>query len=100
VADPVDLAKAAAVDLRPRLVHDHLTVLPIGHYYSEYWAIQRDVRTSLDLPGGLPATFPAEEVLLRLVRPGVSHQWPRCTTSSRAKRLRVVGEPDCAGSSE
>jgi hypothetical protein len=68
VAEPVNGGPAAAADLRPRLVHEHITVLPIDHYYSEYWAILRDARASLDLPRDLPATFPCEVVLLDLVR--------------------------------
>jgi hypothetical protein len=68
VAEPVDEERAAAVDLRPMIVHEHVTVLPIDHYYSEYWAIRRDARASLDLPRDLPVTFPYEVVLLDLVR--------------------------------
>lgn len=68
VAAPVDEDRAAAVDLRPRLVHEHVTVLPVDHAYSEYWARERDARHSLDLPAGLPGTFPFEVVLADLVR--------------------------------
>lgn len=56
------------MDLRPLLVHEHVTVLPIDHYYSEYWAIRRGARESLDVPDDVPVTFPYEVVLLHLVR--------------------------------
>jgi hypothetical protein len=68
VAEPVDEERAAAVDLRPMIVHEHVTVLPIDMYYSEYWAIRRGARTPLDLPNELPVIFPFEVVLLDLVR--------------------------------
>lgn len=68
VADPVDGERAAAVDLRPRLVHGHVTVLPIDPCYSEYWAVRRDARAPLDLPADVPVIFPHEMVLADLVR--------------------------------
>jgi hypothetical protein len=68
VAESVDEERATAVDLRPMIVHEHVTVLPIDMYYSEYWAIRRGARTPLDLPSDLPVIFPFEVVLLDLVR--------------------------------
>lgn len=68
VAEPVDVERAAAVDLRPLVEHEHVTLLPIDIYYSGYWAEQRDADASLDLPDDVPAIFPFQSVLLDFVR--------------------------------
>lgn len=64
VAEPVDAERALAVDLRPLLRHEHVTVLPVDHYYTAYQAARRDMSAPLDLPADVPVVFPAEAVPL------------------------------------
>ncbi|GAA5039135.1 hypothetical protein HNP84_003493 [Thermocatellispora tengchongensis] len=77
VAGPVDAEQAASVGLHARLVHDDITVFPIDHYFSAYWAAKRGTSARLDLPDGLPATFPGEAVLRDLVREVTGTDEPR-----------------------
>jgi hypothetical protein len=77
VAEPVDLDRAAAVDLRPMLVHEHLAVLPVDMYYAEYWAVRRGALTHLDLPDDVPAIFPFHSVLVDFVREVTGEENPR-----------------------
>lgn len=74
---PVDAARGAARDLRALLVHGDVSVYPIDHYYSAYWAAIRADRARLDLPDDLAAIFPAEAVLLDLVREVTRSSEPR-----------------------
>jgi hypothetical protein len=76
-AEPIDVDKAARLDLRARLVHEHVTVLPIDYHYSAYWAARRGVPGHLDVPAGLNLIFPREFVLLDLVREITSLVEPR-----------------------
>jgi hypothetical protein len=77
VAEHVDLVRAAAVDLRPSVTYQHLTLLPVDMYYAEYWAGQRDAHASLDLPDDVPAIFPFHSVLLDFVREVTGKDDPR-----------------------
>ena len=67
VPAPIDVDRAAALDLRVALDHSGLVVLPIDHYYSAYWAAVRGVPGVFDRPPGLPAIFPVDAVLADLV---------------------------------
>lgn len=73
----VDAELAHSVGLRARLVHDDISVFPIDHYFSSYWAARRGSGARLDLPDGLPATFPEEAVLCDLVREVTGTDKPR-----------------------
>ncbi|MFC3980481.1 hypothetical protein [Streptosporangium jomthongense] len=77
VAGRIDADRARSVGLRAELVRDGVSVLPIDHYFSAYWAATRDRDTRLDLPEGLPATFPGETVLCDLVREVTGAEEPR-----------------------
>ncbi|MER5280483.1 hypothetical protein ABT025_32775 [Streptomyces sp. NPDC002809] len=48
-------------------MHDGISVFPINHYFSAYWAAKRGNSGQLDLPDGLSGPFPAEAVLRDLV---------------------------------
>ncbi|OKJ72798.1 hypothetical protein [Streptomyces sp. CB02460] len=67
VAGQVDASKAHAVGLRAVLVHEGVSVFPINHYFSGYWAAKRGNSALLDLPEGLSLVFPTEAVLRDLV---------------------------------
>ncbi|MBB4920590.1 hypothetical protein [Streptosporangium saharense] len=77
VAGRIDAERADAVGLRARLTHDDITVFPIDHYFSAYWAAIRGRDAQLDLPDGLPATFPGEAVLCDLAREVTGADEPR-----------------------
>ncbi|MFD0884384.1 hypothetical protein ACFQ08_07435 [Streptosporangium algeriense] len=77
VAGQVDAERARSVGLHAELVHDDISVFPIDHHFSAYWAATRGGDAWLDLPGGLPATFPGEAVLRDLVREVTGTDEPR-----------------------
>ncbi|MCC5577065.1 hypothetical protein IMZ11_15675 [Microtetraspora sp. AC03309] len=77
VAGRVDAGHGHSVGLRAELVHDDISVFPIDHYFSAYWAARRGSSAQLDLPDGLPATFPDEAVLCDLVREVTGTDEPR-----------------------
>ncbi len=53
IAAPYDKAIAESYGLIERLVHAHVTVLPIDHYWSAYWQAKRgDVDGQLAIPPG------------------------------------------------
>lgn len=68
VAGRVDTRTALAMDLRAALVHDGISVFPINHNFSAYWAAKRGNRALLDLPEDISLVFPTEAVLRDLVR--------------------------------
>lgn len=68
IAGPVDAQKAHSVGLRAELVHEGVSVFPVNHYFSSYWAAKRGNSALLDLPDGLSLLFPTEAVLRDLVR--------------------------------
>ncbi|TXS38729.1 hypothetical protein [Streptomyces sp. OR43] len=68
VTGRVDTERARSVGLRAVLVHDGISVFPIDHYFSAYWAARRGNSALLDLPDGLTVLFPTEAVLHDLVR--------------------------------
>ncbi|MFF5505689.1 hypothetical protein [Streptomyces roseolus] len=71
VAGQVDAARAEALGLYAALAHGDVTVFPIDHYFSAYWAAVRGDRGELDLPAGIlseSVTFPTEAVLRDLAR--------------------------------
>ncbi len=71
VAGQVDTPRAEALGLRAGLRHENITVFPIDHYFSAYWAAVRGNHAHLDLPPGIlteSVTFPGEAVLHDLVR--------------------------------
>lgn len=68
VTGRVDTERAHSVGLRAVLAHDSISVFPIDHYFSAYWAAKRGNSTLLDLPDGLTGLFPDEAVLRDLVR--------------------------------
>ncbi|MFJ7130362.1 hypothetical protein [Streptomyces sp. NPDC098101] len=77
VTGQVDAPRARSVGLRAVLVHDGLSVFPINHYFSAYWAAKRRNSASLDLPEGLSLLFPTEAVLCDLVREVTGTDRPR-----------------------
>ncbi|MFF5210407.1 hypothetical protein [Streptosporangium sp. NPDC000396] len=77
VAGQVDAERVHSVGLRTELVHDGVSVFPIDHYFSAYWAARRGSSAQLDLPDGLPTTFPGEAVLRDLVREMTGTDEPR-----------------------
>ncbi|NML51691.1 hypothetical protein HHL19_22270 [Streptomyces sp. R302] len=80
VAGRVDTPRAESVGLRAVLAHADITVFPIDHYFSAYWAAVRGNRAQLDLPPGILAesmTFPGEAVLHDLVREVTRGRTPR-----------------------
>lgn len=77
VAGPTDRALAESLDLRALGTHGDLTVFPIDHYYSAYWAARRGSRDVLDVPDGLVATFPREAVLRDIAGEVTGHAEPR-----------------------
>ncbi|OKJ04994.1 hypothetical protein AMK18_07430 [Streptomyces sp. CB01249] len=68
IAGPVDAQRAHSVGLRALLVHEGVSVFPVSHYFSAYWAAKRGNSALLDLPDGLSLLFPTEAVLRDLVR--------------------------------
>ncbi|GAA2908919.1 hypothetical protein GCM10010517_75370 [Streptosporangium fragile] len=78
VAGSVDVERAHSVGLHARLVHDGISVFPIDHCFSTYWAAVRGNGALLDLPRrGLPGLFPREAVLCDLVREVTGADEPR-----------------------
>lgn len=59
---------AAKIDLRVVAAYEDVSVMPVDHYYSTFWAKEIDVTGELDLPLVMPASFPREQVLLHIVR--------------------------------
>ncbi|WP_326657402.1 hypothetical protein [Streptomyces sp. NBC_00385] len=68
VTGRVDTERALSLGLRAVLAHDGISVFPIDHYFSAYWAAKRGNSALLDLPDGLTVLFPTEAVLHDLVR--------------------------------
>ncbi|MFF2775597.1 hypothetical protein ACFVU3_11880 [Streptomyces sp. NPDC058052] len=71
VAGQVDTTRARSVGLHARLTYEDVSVFPIDHYFSAYWAAVRGNPASLDLPDGIVSesvTFPGEAVLHDLAR--------------------------------
>ncbi|TXS04260.1 hypothetical protein EAO73_16500 [Streptomyces sp. col6] len=77
VVGPVDTQRALSVDLRAALVHDGISVFPINHNFSAYWAAKRGNRALLDLPEDISLVFPTEAVLRDLVREITGTDRPR-----------------------
>ncbi|MET7345218.1 hypothetical protein ACIOEZ_08140 [Streptomyces sp. NPDC087866] len=77
VAGPVDTQRALSVDLRAALVHDGISVFPVNHYFSAYWAAKRGNSALLDLPEDISLVFPTEAVLRDLVREITGTDRPR-----------------------
>ncbi|GAA3442394.1 hypothetical protein [Planomonospora venezuelensis] len=77
VAGAVDAERARSVGLHAELVHGDVGVFPIDHFFSAYWAAIRGNDARLDLPDGLPSTFPDEAVLRDLVREVTGTDEPR-----------------------
>ncbi|WP_330241185.1 hypothetical protein [Streptomyces sp. NBC_00525] len=67
VAGGVDVDQARTVGLRAAFVREGVSVFPIDHFFSAYWAAVRGNSARLDLPDGLSDTFPTEAVLRDLV---------------------------------
>lgn len=77
VAGQVDIESARTVGLRAALVNQGVSVFPIDHYFSAYWAAVRGNSAGLDVPDGLSVTFPTEAVLHDLVREVTGADRPR-----------------------
>ncbi|MFE9697415.1 hypothetical protein [Streptomyces sp. NPDC006270] len=77
VAGPVDSGRARSVGLRAVLTHGDITVFPIDHYFSAYWAAKRGNNALLDLPDGLTGLFPNEAVLRDLAGEATGTERPR-----------------------
>lgn len=80
VAGRVDTPRSESLGLRAGLAHADVTVFPIDHYFSAYWAAVRGNHAQLDLPPGIlteSVTFPGEEVLHDLVREVTPGHAPR-----------------------
>ncbi|MFD4373852.1 hypothetical protein [Streptomyces sp. NPDC058486] len=80
VAGQLDTQRALSVGLRARLTHEGISVFPIDHYFSAYWAAVRGNSAQLDLPDGIASecvTFPSEAVLHDLAREVTDEERPR-----------------------
>ncbi|NED16213.1 hypothetical protein [Streptomyces sp. SID9124] len=80
VTGQVDTPKAESLGLHARLTYADISVFPIDHYFSGYWAAVRGNRAQLDLPRDVLAesvTFPGDAVLLDLVREVTHEERPR-----------------------
>ncbi|MFD3536820.1 hypothetical protein [Streptomyces sp. NPDC058664] len=80
VVGPVDTERAESVGLRAVLTHEDISVFPIDHYFSAYWAATRGNHAQLDVPEGIVSesvTFPGEAVLHDLVREVTGRRGPR-----------------------
>jgi hypothetical protein len=101
VTGPVDSGRARSVGLRAVLTHGDITVFPIGHCFSAYWAAERGNSALLDLPDGLPGLFPNEAVLRDLAGEatgrGVAGRRVRCGGGGagawRGRRAGAVPRP-------
>ncbi|MFD6229375.1 hypothetical protein ACFWFZ_21255 [Streptomyces sp. NPDC060232] len=80
VAGQVDTQWAGSLGLRATLTYEDISVFPIDHYFSAYWAATRGNDAQLDVPDGILAesvTFPSEAVLHDLVREVTGGHRPR-----------------------
>ncbi|GGS85864.1 hypothetical protein GCM10010156_50600 [Planobispora rosea] len=78
VAGRVDAERARSVGLHAELAHGDLTVFPIDHFFSAYWAAVRGDRASLDVPRRcFTGVFPRQAVLRDLVREVTGTDEPR-----------------------
>lgn len=68
IVGPYDHDIAGKVDLRAIASYEDVSVMPIDHYYSTFWAADSSVGGELDVPMTVPATFPRDMVLLQFVR--------------------------------
>ncbi len=59
---------AGKVDLRAIAAYEDVSVMPIDHYYSTFWAAESAVGGELDVPMTFPATFPRDMILFQFVR--------------------------------
>jgi hypothetical protein len=59
---------AAKLDLRVVASFDDVSVMPIDHYYSTFWAADMAIGGELDVPMHVRATFPRDRVLLQIAR--------------------------------
>lgn len=59
---------AGKIDLRAIASYEEVSVMPIDHFYSTFWAAESSVGGELDVPMHVPATFPRDKVLFQFVR--------------------------------
>jgi hypothetical protein len=59
---------AGKMDLRAIASYEEVSVFPIDHYDSTFWAADSSVGGELDVAMTVPATFPRDKVLLQFVR--------------------------------
>ncbi len=59
---------AGKMDLRAIASYEDVSVMPIDHYYSTFWAADSSVGGELDVPMHVPSTFPRDKVLLQFMR--------------------------------
>jgi hypothetical protein len=59
---------AGKIDLRAIATYQDVSVMPIDHFYSTFWAADSSVGGELDVPMHVPATFPRDKVLLQFMR--------------------------------
>ncbi|WP_405896489.1 hypothetical protein OG242_02040 [Streptomyces sp. NBC_00727] len=70
VTGQLDTPRAESLGLHARLTYAGISVFPIDHYFSAYWAAVRGNPARLDLPPGIlseSVTFPGDAVLRDLV---------------------------------
>ena len=77
VVGPYDHDLAAQMDLRVLSSYEDVTVMPIDHFYSTFWAAESAVGGELDVPMHVPATFPRETVLLQFMRDMTGRREPK-----------------------
>jgi hypothetical protein len=59
---------AAKLELRVVASFEDVSVMPIDHYYSAFWAASLSIGGQLDVPTHIPATFPRDRALLQIAR--------------------------------
>ncbi len=68
---------AGKVDLRAIATYEDVSVMPIDHFYSTFWAADSSVGGELDVPMHVPSTFPRDKVLLQFVRDMTARTEPK-----------------------
>ncbi len=68
---------AGKMDLRAIATYEDVSVFPIDHYYSTFWAADSSVGGELDVAMTVPATFPRDLVLLQFVRDMTGNAEPK-----------------------
>ncbi|MFN0248848.1 MAG: hypothetical protein ACKV2T_18305 [Kofleriaceae bacterium] len=68
IVENYDRDIAGKIDLRAIASYQNVSVMPIDHYYSTFWAANSSIGGELDVPMHVAATFPRDKVLLQFVR--------------------------------